>query len=147
VGSGSFHTCGITPAGAAYCWGQNDFSALGDGTTTQRTSPVPVAGGLSFAAATGGGFHTCGVTTGGAAYCWGSNRDGELGDGSAAFTQTTPVAVVGGLSFAVVSPGAFHTCGVTAGGSAYCWGSNLNLQLGNGTNIGSNTPIKVAGQL
>src|SRR5439155_24488068 len=72
--------------GAAYCWGFNSGGQLGDGTTTDRFSPTPVAGGVTFAALSAGnngaGGHTCGVTTSGAAYCWGHNGNGQLGDGT-----------------------------------------------------------------
>ncbi len=140
---GFYHNCGVTFDGAAYCWGDNTWGQLGDGTTTWEPSPVLVAGGLTFAAVSAGSYHTCGVTSGGAAYCWGGNSAGELGDGT--FTQrTSPVAVAGGLMFATVSAGDSHTCGVTTGGAAYCWGDNPSGQLGNGTTGGGSlTPERV----
>ena len=143
--AGGAHTCGISIAGAAYCWGFNNDGQLGDGTTTQRPTPVRVAGGLSFSAISAGSLHTCGVTVAGAAYCWGLNDSGQLGDGSTT-SRTTPVPVVGGLSFRELSAGGLHTCGVTTAGAWYCWGSNSNGQLGNGTTTSSSVPVKVAGQ-
>lgn len=62
-------------------------------TTTNRSSPVLVAGGVSFAAVSGGTFHSCGVTAGGAAYCWGHNNVGALGDGTTT-DRYTPARVV-----------------------------------------------------
>ena len=92
ISTGVWHTCGVTPGGAAYCWGDNFFGQLGDGTSVARATPVPVAGGLRFAAVSAGSFHTCGVTASGAAYCWGDNQNGQLGDGTTD-RRTTPVPV------------------------------------------------------
>ncbi len=63
--------CGLTASGEAYCWGFNRWGQLGDGTTTDKSTPVAVAGGLQFASLWAGGRRTCGVTTSGTAYCWG----------------------------------------------------------------------------
>ena len=129
LSAGVWHTCGVTTDGAAYCWGDNFFGQLGDGTTAGRTTPVAVAGGLRFAAVTAGSFHTCGLTTSGTAYCWGDNQNGQLGDGTTD-RRAAPVPVVGGLRFSTISAGHGHTCGVIAGGVAVCWGDNSSGQLG-----------------
>ena len=145
VSAGFAHTCGVTSAGAgrqAYCWGSNIDGQLGDGTTTQRTSPVVVVGVLSFAAVNGVSFHTCTVTSAGAAYCWGDNSYGQLGDGTTT-QRTSPVVVLGVLSFAAISAGDLHTCGVTSAGAAYCWGYNSSGQLGDGTFATNYVPVRV----
>src|SRR5664280_608193 len=71
--AGGLHTCGITGAGAAWCWGYNAYGGLGDNTTTDEHVPVAVhQGGVTFASMTTGWADTCGLTSAGAAYCWGS---------------------------------------------------------------------------
>ena len=150
---GALETCGVTPGGAAYCWGNNAYGQLGDGTTTERLVPTPVAGGLTFASVHAGAgppriasAYSCGVTSSGAAYCWGTNFYGQLGDG----TQTqrlVPTAVVGGLTFTTLSVGAAHTCGLTTSGAAYCWGFNGDGRLGDNTTTQRLVPTAVAGGL
>jgi alpha-tubulin suppressor-like RCC1 family protein len=121
IATSSFgHSCGLSDAGAAYCWGQNGWGQLGDGTQENRSAPTAVSGGVSFVELTAGWLHTCGLTATGAAYCWGS---GQMVDGSTVHILS-PFAVSGGLTFRTISAGAGHTCGLTPDGSAYCWGSD-----------------------
>lgn len=44
VSAGYQHTCGRTSAGKIWCWGDNTYGQLGDGTRTDRAAPVEVAG-------------------------------------------------------------------------------------------------------
>ena len=161
LSAGSFHTCGLTTSGAAYCWGLNNGGQLGNGSSASPDPlrdfsplPAPVAGGLTFAALSGGGWHTCALTPGGAAYCWGWNWFGQLGIGSSSSPDQCfrnglpcsrrPLAVAGGLSFATLSAGGLHTCGLTKDRVAYCWGPPGPVGDVNGG--GGNAPVKVAGQ-
>jgi alpha-tubulin suppressor-like RCC1 family protein len=82
LAAGAVHTCALVQGGRAFCWGQNLQGQLGDGSTTNRPRPVPVAGGLSFTSIHAGGAQTCGYTASGAEYCWGLNQSGQLGDGT-----------------------------------------------------------------
>ncbi|MBM4193469.1 MAG: hypothetical protein FJ202_03695 [Gemmatimonadetes bacterium] len=100
VVAGEFHTCGLTTAGAAYCWGRNDYGQLGNGLRTNSATPVAVSGGLVFRSISVGELHTCavaaaiGTPTGpsssiGTVYCWGDNVYGQLGLGTSGSNNPT----------------------------------------------------------
>ncbi len=140
------HACGLTPAGKAWCWGNNDFGQLGDGTTTRRTSPVAALGSYVFSQLVVSLYNTCGRTTDGSLVCWGASGYGIFGDGVLGTIHTTPVPVVtGGLTFATVTLGGNHLCAVTTTAALYCWGLGGIGQLGNGTFINKTTPTLVSG--
>ncbi|MFM9890174.1 MAG: RCC1 domain-containing protein [Rickettsiales bacterium] len=138
-------TCALTPAGAAYCWGDNSNGAIGDGTTTQRLVPTAVSGGLLFTQISSSGSGTCGLTAAGVAYCWGANFSGRVGDGTTTTPRTSPTLVSGGLTFTQISTGGNLTCGLTSVGAAYCWGLNNSGQIGDGTIVNKSVPTPVSG--
>jgi alpha-tubulin suppressor-like RCC1 family protein len=125
-------TCGLTAAGAAYCWGNGDLGTLGRGVAGNAASPVPVAGGRVFSQVDAGIFHACALEAGtGTVYCWGL---------SYAFT---PVPVPGNVRFTSISV-VDHGCGVALDGRYYCWGENGYGQVGDGTTEYRGWPTKVA---
>ena len=145
LAAGGQFTCGVEQAtGKAWCWGGNDSGQMGDGTSINRTAPEAVAGERVFGSLVAGYMHTCGIETGTArAWCWGGNPFGGLGvgtsgNGSSTANQVEPVAVTGGKTFASLSAGHFHTCGVEQGTSkAWCWGYNSAGQVGDGASATS----------
>jgi len=123
VALGEYHTCALMSAGGVKCWGDNDDGQLGDGSMTERHTPVNVAGLAGATAIAAGDFHACALANGGAA-CWGDNGNGQLGDGTTT-SSAVPVAVSGLASgVAAVSAGADfdHSCALLVGGSVRCWG-------------------------
>lgn len=135
IAAGSFHTCALTTDGGVKCWGNNSYGQLGDGTTTNRSTPVNVVRLESrVAAIAAGSFHTCALTTTGFVKCWGDNWHGQLGDGTIMNTRPVPVYVEGLYSrVAAIAAGGSHTCALTTDRGVKCWGANYFGQLGSGT--------------
>lgn len=152
VSTGGTQSCAVAQ-GRVFCWGTNNFGALGLGSTTSTNSPVAVGGALTDQTATDvsvGTNHACAVA-GGKAFCWGLATNGRLGNGVSTGTSTTPVAVnTGAMSGTVtaITAGDTHTCAIGAG-KAYCWGTGTNGRLGTGstTSVSSPAAVSVSGLL
>ncbi|MFH1436616.1 MAG: DUF4215 domain-containing protein, partial [Pseudomonadota bacterium] len=150
VEAGTSHTCTVLGTGGVQCWGDNEHGQIGDGSTTDRTSPVDVSGLSSgVTAVSAGESHTCALLEAGGVQCWGNNEDGQLGDGTTT-DRTSPVDV-SGLSSGVIavsaggSSGSSHTCALLDTGGVQCWGGNWAGMLGDGSRDDSSTPVHVSG--
>ena len=152
IAAGNAHSCTIQ-SGQAFCWGSNSNGQLGDGSTISSTSPVPVYTGGVLASRTltqivAGGANTCALDSTGTAYCWGLDTSGQLGNNST--TQSlVPVAVntsgvLAGKTLTQLAAGNAHVCAIDSTGTAYCWGSNGNGQLGINSTTRSLVPVAVS---
>jgi alpha-tubulin suppressor-like RCC1 family protein len=149
VATGRDHDCALTVNGAVYCWGANDAGQVGDGTTENRTLPVPVLmpAGVTVSSIVVGMKHSCAFSFGHAMYCWGANASGQLGDGTTT-NRVQPTLVKfppGPFAVTQISAGDDQTCAV-AKPVIYCWGGNAQGQLGDGTTINRTVPTPVTSQ-
>jgi len=125
--------------------GNNGLGQLGNGTTTDSSTPV---GGHRRERRDGHccrGIHTCALLFGGTVQCWGKNQYGELGNGTT-IDSSTPVAVTGLSGVTAITAGYYHTCALISEGTVECWGWNNVAQLGiPTTTANSSTPVTVTG--
>ncbi len=155
--SGHLQSCAITHLFSGinydflYCWGENSYGQLGDGTTTSRTFATRISttiqGPISL-----GWRHSCALA-GTRAFCWGDNGTGQLGNGST-IAQLAPVNVctsgTGGTcvpaDFTGLAAGGSHTCARRSDGTVWCWGTGSSGQLGNGsTALRTLNPVQASG--
>lgn len=157
VATGERTACGLDWSNHVWCWGSNQYGAVGHDTAGSRfVRADTVNGGHAFVSLSVGWAHACALTSDGAAYCWGANFFNQLGAAtppspltvcSGYACSTVPVRVATSLRFVAISAGGSHTCALTADGDAYCWGLNATGQLGDGTTTDRATPTLVSGGL
>lgn len=152
VSSGFEHTCSINQLNIAYCWGDQTFYQLGYQSTLSTTSPVAVypngaLSGKTISNISSGGVHTCVFGVDDASYCWGSNSYFQLGIKMANAYKQLPTAVSysdGKNITKFLSSGYLHTCAIYYNDQAYCWGTNSDGRIGNGSTTNYNYPIRVS---
>ncbi|RYZ50131.1 MAG: RCC1 repeat-containing protein, partial [Proteobacteria bacterium] len=144
VATGASHSCAVLATGSGVkCWGMNNYYQMGDGSTTDRLSPVDVGSLTSVASIKGGGNHTCAlISPANTVKCWGRNNVGQLGD-TTTTTRTAAVAVSGLTGVTSLAVGYDHACAVQADQKARCWGFNDKGQIGDGTTGNRATSVQV----
>src|SRR5256885_1344811 len=153
VAGGGFHACMRLPDGTVQCWGRNNFGQLGngDGNLADSSVPVPVRDLTTATRVVTGDSHTCALLGDGTVQCWGVGDSGQRGDGTFNNISSVPVAVVGmdgtgHLTNAVaIAARGYHSCALLGDGTVWCWGRNVEGQLGDGTTTSSSTPVRVGG--
>ncbi len=152
IAAGLYHSLAIDNNGTVWAWGRNVNGQLGDGSTTQRNSPVQVhvitgivaiAGGGSDDTQTYvGGSHSLALKNDGSVWAWGYNANGQLGNGTYADSDV-PVEVLTGAKG--IAAGGWHSMAISSSnGTVAAWGLNNQGQIGNGTLSTSGVPVMVS---
>ena len=149
ISSGQSHTCALLDNGSVTCWGDNTDGQIGDGTNSNRNSPVQTSTfgiGRTAVAISSGNSHTCALLDDKSVSCWGNNGNGRLGDGTTTKrnTPTLTSAFGTGRTVIAVSSGGYHSCALLDDQSVSCWGDNSNGQLGDGTTNNRYTPTPIS---
>ena len=154
--AGQSSTCAIYSDDTLRCWGANDMGQLGDGNVISSSTPVLVnfSDGATPVEVAVGGEHACAIMNDGSVRCWGRNDVGQVGrgtvciygsfadgcNGNFGITASSTVLLPNDLNATSISAGISHTCALMENGAVYCWGSNSNLQNGDGTSDDLATP-------
>ncbi|MEV5575446.1 Ig-like domain repeat protein [Spirillospora sp. NPDC052269] len=147
VACNSYFSFALSTDGHVYAWGWNAAGMLGDGTTTDRHTPVRtlIPEGVTITQIAAGESHGLGRASDGRVYAWGANYKGEIGDGGDP-TQfhLTPVTVAlpQGVSITNVAAGLRFSLGVASDGRVFGWGSNVFGQVGDGGTTDRYTPVQ-----
>lgn len=154
TGTDGYHTCGVQPPtsrvkdkGTLWCWGLNDEGQLGLGDQVSRNVPTQVGSDADWIGLALGYHHSCALrgqkSLGRTLWCWGQNDFGQLGLGDRS-RRLTPTMVEGN-NWTKAAAGVGHSCAITGGPqkALYCWGSNIDGQLGVGDTTDRLSPTQV----
>ncbi|WP_029126508.1 RCC1 domain-containing protein [Salinispora oceanensis] len=146
IAAGDDHSLALTSTGTVLAWGDNSEGQLGDGTTTNSSTPVNVdlPPGTEVTAIAGGDDHSLALTSTGTVLAWGENNDGELGDGTTT-SKSTPVNVnlPAGVTITAIAAHGDHSLALTSTDAVLAWGANFGGQLGDGTTTNRSAPVNV----
>lgn len=147
AGVGAAYACALV-SGGVRCWGSNEFGQLGDGTTTDRSTPAPalgLEGGVKHLAV--GNTHACALMNDGTVKCWGDNSRSQLGIDSSTSSFRTIAVTVNQISGAVlVIANAQQSCALVSTGAMLCWGViNVDVRGMDVSDIQSASPVSIGG--
>jgi alpha-tubulin suppressor-like RCC1 family protein len=129
--AGGDFTLALRTNGTLWAWGLNSSSQLGDGSTTNRTSPAQIGSITIWSSVAATTTSAAALRADGSLWTWGANGNGQLGEGSL-LTRTAPAQVGSALIWQRVVGGGSHFLARQTDGTLWSWGSNTSGQLGQG---------------
>ena len=143
VAAGGRHSLVIKSDGTVWAWGNNGDGQLGDGTATNRSTPIQVNDLVDVTTIDGGASHSLALKSDGTVWAWGNNGYGQLGNG-ATTNKAIPVQVNNLGSVIAIAGGDYHSLALKSDGTVWAWGRNGDGQLGDGTTTNRTTPVQVS---
>ncbi|HOZ52025.1 MAG TPA: hypothetical protein PLU17_09220, partial [Chitinophagaceae bacterium] len=129
IATGEKHTLAVKSDGTLWAWGNNDYGQLGDGTTTNRLSPVQIGNANDWQTIATGYNHNLAIKTNGTLWAWGNNGNGQLGDGTTS-QHLFPIQIGTGSTWQSLATGNDHSLAIQTNGTLWSWGDNAQGQLG-----------------
>jgi alpha-tubulin suppressor-like RCC1 family protein len=136
------HSIVLCNDGTVWTTGNNTAGQLGNGTTTNKNTPIQVSGLSDIVAVAAGDFHSLALKNDGTVWAWGDNGYGQLGDGTTTM-KTTPVQVNGLSGMRAIEAGASHSLAIKKDSTVWVWGYNFFGQLGDSTTTNKTSPVKI----
>lgn len=133
--AGGYHHCAVLQDSSVWCWGNNSYGQVGDGSTENSSSPTQALGIQDAVAIEATEYGTCVVDATHRIWCWGYNSHGQIGDRSLE-NRSVPTLMPELTDVAEIHPGGLHTCALQRDRTVRCWGSNDRGQLCNGNTTG-----------
>lgn len=145
VAAGQSHTLALRTDGTVWAWGANGYGQLGDGSTFESTTPVPVSNLTNVTALAAGEFHSLALLSDGTVWSWGNSNSGQLGIGELG-EKHAPVQVPGLTNVKAIAAGRQHSIALKTDGTVWAWGYNGAGQVGDGSQvINKLSPVQVVG--
>ncbi|MCK5161487.1 MAG: hypothetical protein KAQ99_07935, partial [Candidatus Aureabacteria bacterium] len=144
IAGGVYHSY-VVHEGVIWGWGYNLWGGVGDGTETQRWSPVPTDIADVTSLASGGWGCSLAVKSDGTVWGWGKNSLSELGIGVELNHTLIPVQTLVPDDITTVEFGDNHALALRSDGTVWAWGYNISGQLGLGPDAPEEvmTPVQV----
>jgi alpha-tubulin suppressor-like RCC1 family protein len=145
VSGGYDHSLVLKSDGTVWTAGRNIYGQLGDGSNTQRYSPVQVSDLTDVVKVRGGTYHSLALDSDGTVWAWGWNHYGQLGiDNTIDQNEPVQVSGFGGRKIKAISAFGYHSWALASDGTVWSWGYNGNGNLGIGNYIDQHEPAHVS---